>query len=237
MMVDQSSELDSPENPAHEPIRIDIVSDVVCPWCIIGYKQLEKAQAERGLPAVVYWHPFELNPDMADEGEDLFEHVAAKYGSTREQSQKSRERLTALGADLGFAFNYADDQRMVNTFRAHQLLHWASMEGAQHQLKMALFRAVFAERRNVHDPHVLAEIADQVGLDRDQALAILSDARFADQVRQHETFWTSRGVQGVPTIVFDGRYALVGAQGEENYLAMLDKVLSERVSHANSTTP
>ena len=236
-MVDQSSEPRSSEAGVFGPIRIDIVSDVVCPWCIIGYKQLEKAQAEKGLPAVVYWHPFELNPDMADEGEDLFEHVAAKYGSTREQSQKAREKLKALGDDLGFAFNYTDGQRMVNTFRAHQLLHWASKEGAQHQLKMALFNAVFTERRDVHDPEILADIADDVGLDRDQALVILQDARFADQVRKHEEFWTSRGVQGVPTIVFDGRYALVGAQGEENYLAMFEKVLSERASDAHPTTP
>ncbi len=210
------------------PIRIDIVSDVVCPWCIIGYKQLERAQAQSGIPAVVFWHPFELNPEMAEDGEDLFEHVAAKYGSTREQSLKSRAKLAALGEALGFTFDYADDMRMVNTFRAHQLLHWAASEGRQHQLKIALFGAFFTERKDVSDPEALASIAAGVGLDRGEALSVLAEARFADQVRKHEVFWTSRGVQGVPTMVFDGRQALVGAQGEERYAAMLNAVAAER---------
>ena len=120
-------------------LRIDIVSDVVCPWCIIGYKQLERALEESGIAARVHWHPFELNPHMADEGENLREHLAAKYGTSPEGSRKARARLTELGAQLGFTFNYADDMRMVNTFRAHQLLHWAEGEGRGHDLQMALF--------------------------------------------------------------------------------------------------
>lgn len=209
------------------PVRIDIVSDVVCPWCIIGYKQLEKAQAATGVPAVVYWHPFELNPAMPAEGQDLFEHITAKYGSTVEQSRKARERLTTLGAELGFAFDYADDMRMVNTFRAHQLLHWAGVEGRQHQLKMALFDAFFTERKDVNDPEVLIDAAAAAGLDRDQAGAVLADGRFAEQTRRHEAFWTSRGVDGVPTMVFDGKQALIGAQGIENYTAMLTSLTEE----------
>ena len=204
-----------------QPIRIDIISDVVCPWCIIGYRQLEKAQALTETPAIVYWHPFELNPEMDEAGQDLFEHVAEKYGSTLEQSRKARERLTTLGAELGFAFDYADDMRMVNTFRAHQLLHWAARCGSQHQLKLALFEAYFTDRRDVSDPDVLTDVAARVGLDPVDAKAVLEDARFADQIRQHEAFWTSHGVQGVPTMVFDGRQALVGAQGAEAYADML----------------
>ena len=216
------------EGAADQPIRIDIVSDVVCPWCIIGYKQLERAQSETGMPAVVYWHPFELNPEMPEAGEDLFDHVAAKYGATPKDSQKARLKLTTLGSDLGFTFDYADDMRMVNTFRAHQLLHWAAAQGRQHQMKMALFGAFFTDRRNVDDPEVLSEIAADIGLDSAEATAVLADARFAEQVRRHEAFWTERGVQGVPAMIFDGQHVLLGAQGVETYRTLLQQVFDTR---------
>ena len=204
-----------------QPMRIDIVSDVVCPWCIIGYKQLERAQSETGVPVVVYWHPFELNPDMPEEGEDLSDHITAKYGTTPEDGKEARSKLTALGEELGFTFDYAGDMHMVNTFRAHQLLHWTASKGRQHQMKMALFSAYFTERRNVDAPKVLIDIAAGIGLDAEEARAVLSEARYADKVRQHETFWTSRGVQGVPTMVFEGQRALIGAQGVDAYRSML----------------
>lgn len=215
------------ERHAGEAVRIDIVSDVVCPWCVIGYKQLEQAQVETGIPAVLHWHPFELNPEMPEEGEDLFEHVAGKYGTTLDASRKARSKLEALGSELGFRFDYADDMRMVNTFRAHQLLHWAASEGRQHQMKMALFSAYFTDGKDVNDPDVLRDVAERIGLDPTEATAVLDDARFADQVRRHETFWTSRGVQGVPAIVFSGREALLGAQGVDNYRSLLQRHITE----------
>ena len=218
-----------PETTGPE-IRIDIVSDVVCPWCIIGFKQLEQAVAESGIGVVVHWHPFELNPLMAEEGENLQEHVAAKYGTTPEGSRKARARLTELGASLGFTFDYADDMRMVNTFRAHQLLHWAESLGQGHQMKMALFAAFFTERRNVNDPHVLADVAASIDLDREEALAVLEDGRFAEDVRTREQFWTGHGIQGVPAMIFDRHYLVSGAQGVENYRAFLNKVAEEKAA-------
>lgn len=215
-----------------QPIRIDIISDVVCPWCIIGYKQLERAQSETGVPVVVYWHPFELNPDMPEDGEDLSDHIAAKYGSTREDGKKARAKLTALGEELGFTFDYADDMRMVNTFRAHQVLHWTASEGLQHQMKMALFSAYFTDRQNVDDPKVLVDVAVGIGLDAAEATAVLSEARFVDKVRQHETFWTSRGVQGVPAMVFEGQHALIGAQGVDAYRTMLLQLVDAHTGDA-----
>ena len=206
------------------PIRIDIVSDVVCPWCIIGYKQLERALQETKTAADIHWHPFELNPRMAQEGENLREHLAAKYGTTPEGSRRARARLTELGAELGFVFDYTDDMRMVNTFRAHQLLKWAEEHGRGHDLQMALFAAFFAERLDLNDPAVLARVAARIGLDGDEALAVLTDGRYAEDVRQDEQFQISRGIEGVPAMIIDEKYLVVGAQGVDNYRSILEKI-------------
>lgn len=206
------------------PIRIDIVSDVVCPWCIIGYKQLERALQETKTAADIHWHPFELNPQMAQEGENLREHLAAKYGTTPEGSRRARARLTELGAELGFVFDYTDDMRMVNTFRAHQLLKWAEEHGRGHDLQMALFAAFFAERLDLNDPAVLARVAALIGLDGDEALAVLTDGRYAEDVRQDEQFQISRGIEGVPAMIIDEKYLVVGAQGVDNYRSILEKI-------------
>lgn len=205
-------------------IRVDIVSDVVCPWCVIGYRQLASAAEAREISLELYWHPFELNPGMAEEGENLREHLAAKYGTTAEDSRKARDRLTALGAALGFTFNYADGMRMWNTFRAHQLIDWAGDNGKGHDVKMALFAAFFTERRNVSDMDVLAEVAASVGLDRDAARTVLERGDRAAVVREKERFWTSRGITGVPAMVFQRQHLVVGAQGEAAYGQILDQL-------------
>ena len=127
----------STSNPT---LRIDIVSDVVCPWCVIGYRQLARALEATGTAHEIHWHPFELNPSMPPEGQNLLEHVAGKYGSTREESEQSRARMTEIGAALGFEFRFSDDMRMHNTFNAHQLLHWAERQGRMNDLSLALLR-------------------------------------------------------------------------------------------------
>ena len=174
---------------------MDIVSDVVCPWCIIGYKQLMKALA--ALPGqfdvTLRWHPFELNPRMPEDGQDLREHLAQKYGTSPAQSQAARARLTALGASLGFTFDYFDGMRMVNTFRAHQLLHWAGEQGRQTELKLALFEAFFSRREDVNDPGVLVAVAARAGLDSAQARAVLSDCALCQ-----------RGAAGATTLAGPG---------------------------------
>jgi predicted DsbA family dithiol-disulfide isomerase len=204
-----------------QPIRVDIVSDVVCPWCAIGYYQLAKAAHETGIGIEIHWHPFELNPQMADEGENLREHLAAKYGTTPEGSKKARARLTDMGAALGFTFNYADDMRMVNTFRAHQLIDLAEDQGLAHEAKLALLCAFFTRRENLNNPSVLADVAQSIGLDRDTALEMLSSGERADSVRQKEQFWRSRGVTGVPAMIFQRQHLVSGAQGEDNYARIL----------------
>ncbi|WP_424970165.1 DsbA family oxidoreductase [Dinoroseobacter sp. S76] len=209
-------------------IRVDIISDVVCPWCVIGFYQLQKASGVTGLAVEIHWHPFELNPEMAEAGENLRAHLAAKYGTTREGSIKSRARLTALGEALGFAFNYADDMRMVNTFRAHQLVDWAKDYGKAHDAQLALFGAFFTRREDLNDPEVLVGVAAEIGLDPEEARRVVATGARAKAVRDHQLIWTSRGVTGVPAMVFDRQHLVTGAQGEETYARILRHVATER---------
>ncbi len=208
-------------------LRIDIVSDVVCPWCIIGYRQLESALAETATPYELHWHPFELNPDMPAEGQNLREHLAEKYGSTKEQSDANRNHITAIGAELGFEFCFTDDMRMHNTFNLHQLLHWADQQGRKQDLKQAFFVAHFTHRRNLSDDEVLADVAAEIGLARDEAVAALRDQRFASDVRTAEKFWIDAGIRGVPAIVFNQHHLVTGAQGTENYKQILTQLTQE----------
>jgi predicted DsbA family dithiol-disulfide isomerase len=205
-------------------LHIDIVSDVVCPWCIIGYRQLEKALQVSGTDYEIHWHPFELNPDMPPEGQNLGEHIAEKYGATKQQSQENRLRMTQAGNDVEFAFNFTDDMRMHNTFNVHQLLHWANQQGRMHDLKQALFVAHFTHSRNLSDNTVLADVAAEIGLDRSEALTILADQRFASDVRIAEKTWVSKGISGVPAVIFDHRHLITGAQGVENYTRILEQL-------------
>ncbi|NRB02254.1 MAG: DsbA family oxidoreductase [Rhodobacteraceae bacterium] len=209
---------------AFTPLRVDIVSDVVCPWCVIGYHQLAHAANATVVAIDVHWHPFELNPNMVQEGENLREHLAAKYGTTPEGSRKARARLTEMGAALGFTFNYADDMRMVNTFRAHQLIDWAEDQGRAHDMKLALFAAFFTQREDLNNVDVLADVAASIGLDRDTVGAMLESGERAESVRKKERFWTSRGVTGVPAMIFNHQHLVTGAQGEETYTNILNQL-------------
>lgn len=206
------------------PLQIDIVSDVMCPWCVIGYRQLAAALQATGTPHEIRFHPFELNPDMPPEGQNIREHVAEKYGSTKEQSDASRVRMAQAGAEVGFAFGYTDDMRMHNSFNMHQLLHWADQQGRMGDLEMALFSAHFTHARALSDNAVLADVAAEIGLDGNEALAVLADQRFAADVRRAEQYWVSQGIQSVPAIVFNRRHLVSGAQGVDNFTSILNQL-------------
>ncbi|WP_299507095.1 DsbA family oxidoreductase [uncultured Roseobacter sp.] len=210
-----------------DTMQIDIVSDVMCPWCVIGYKQLEQALTATGLKVDLRWHPFELNPGMPQDGQNLAEHIAEKYGSTPAQSEETRARIQHLGADLGFEFNFSDRSKVVNTFRAHQLLDWAETQSKQHALKLALFAAHFTDELDVSDDGVLVQVARSVGLNASDATDVLSSGAYAQSVRDKQKFWTSRGISGVPSVIFSGKYLLTGAQGAETYADVLRKVQDE----------
>lgn len=211
-------------------ITIDIVSDVVCPWCIIGYKKLEKAmqQFEGKARFELAWHAFELNPSMPPEGQDISEHMAQKYGATPEQSKANRERLRNAGSELDFEFSYGDKMRMVNTFDAHRLLHWAGETGKQTALKLALFKAHFTDGKDVSDHDTLVSIAASIGLDEKRARDLLSTNLFAEEVRATEAEWQDRFITGVPAFIFNKKFMVPGAQEAEVFANIIEnKLLKE----------
>ena len=218
-------------------IRIDIVSDVVCPWCIIGYKQLQEAlsRLDGEVDAEIQWHPSELKPRMSAEGQELREHMRQKYGTNRQQSDAARDRLTGIGDSLDFPFNFYEGQRIYNTFLAHQLLTWAGQHGKQSELQMALFESYFSKQENVADEQVLAAVAGRVRLDETEAAAVLQDGRYAADVREHQRFWLSKGIQAVPSFILDGRYLIPGAQDADVFVAALEKLAEETAAALRPT--
>jgi predicted DsbA family dithiol-disulfide isomerase len=202
-----------------QPLRIDFVSDIACPWCVVGLRSLQQALANIGddVQAEIHFQPFELNPSMPPEGENAIEHVQKKYGSSVERSVAARQALHQAGENLGSTFNYSPDSRIWNTFDAHRLLHWAEHEGRALPLKEALFKANFTDQRPTSDPAVLIDAAREAGLDPARARQILESGEFTDEVRVLEAFWQSRGIHAVPSIIFNQHWMLQGAQPPEQF--------------------
>jgi len=200
-------------------LHIDFVSDIVCPWCVVGLGGLQTAlntlKAE-GITAEVHFQPFELNPQMPPEGENIVEHIGRKYGSTPEQSAANRAMITQRAAEAwpGFEMRMGPDSRIWNTFDAHRLLHWAGTVGMAEQraLKAALFTVHFTEGRTMTDAGVLADAAAAAGLDRAKAVEVLADGLYAAEVRAAEALWVSRGINGVPAVVVEGKWLISGGQ-------------------------
>lgn len=207
-------------------IRIDFVSDVSCPWCIIGLKSLEQAIDKIGDDARVDLHfqPFELNPKMVPEGQDIAEHLAQKYGATAEQTAKTREMIRARGAELGFQFNMAARSRIYNTFDAHRLLHWAELQGRQHALKVALFELYFSKGESPASHEALIRVAGEVGLDTAEAARILASDDYAADVREAERFYQQQGINSVPAIIINERHLISGGQPPEVFEQALRKI-------------
>jgi predicted DsbA family dithiol-disulfide isomerase len=212
------------------PVRIDFVSDVVCPWCAVGLLSLEQAIARLGdgVAVEIAFQPFELNPRLAAEGEDIGEHLARKYGSTPQQLEHNREAIRARGAELGFAFNARE--RIWNTFDAHRLLHWAGLQDAMSEraLKHALLRAYFTDGENVSSHDVLLRVAITSGLDGTRAAAVLASDEYADAVREREALYAQRGIRSVPAVIINDRYLVSGGQPSEVFEGALRSVIEGR---------
>ena len=209
-------------------LRIDFVSDVVCPWCAIGLASLEEALRRVAGESDVELHiqPFELNPQLGADGEDAVAHLKSKYGIDDAQVAANQEAIRARGEALGFTFDMARRRRIHNTFDAHRLLHWAHGEGggAQLALKRALLKAYFTEGRDVADHDTLVEIAVSVGLDAVRAREILASGEFAEDVRTIEKFFTDAGVSGVPAIIFERKHLISGGQPPEVFERALRQI-------------
>lgn len=202
-----------------QALHIDFVSDVACPWCAVGLASLERAleKLDGEVAVDLHFQPFELNPQMGPEGQDVTEHLTEKYGSTPEQQTQARAGIAARGAAVGFDFRKEGRGRVWNTFDAHRLLVWAGEQGARQQrdLKMALLKAYHGEGRSPADPQVLADVAASVGLDRAQAEDVLASGRYAEQVREREQHFQQLGIHAVPSVIVNNRHLIQGGQPPE----------------------
>jgi predicted DsbA family dithiol-disulfide isomerase len=210
-------------------MTIDFVSDVSCPWCIIGLRALEEAleRTAGAIEADIRFQPFELNPDMPPEGQNIVEHITQKYGSTPAQSAANRQMIRERAAALGFTMAMSDQSRIYNTFDAHRLLHWAELEGRQAALKHALFAAYFTEGQSPADHAVLVRAAETAGLDGAAAREVLASGRYATEVREAEQLWRARGINAVPAVVIDGRYLISGGQPSEVFEQALRQIAAQ----------
>ena len=212
-------------------MKIDFVSDIACPWCAIGLNALEQALARLPGDVVVDWHaePFELNPHMPPEGEDVIEHIAHKYGATPEQTRRNQEAIRQRGAAVGFTFDMERRSRIWNTFDAHRLLHWAGLEGAglQRALKHKLFEANFTHGENPGDRAVLERAAAEAGLDVARAREVLASGAYADEVRARERHWTAAGIHSVPSVIVNDKYLIQGGQPPEVYAQALREIAAQ----------
>ncbi|MGV8923639.1 MAG: DsbA family oxidoreductase [Thermomonas sp.] len=217
-------------SPAHPPVllRIDFVSDIVCPWCAIGLAALEQAleRVDGEVRAEIHFQPFELNPQMPAEGEDITEHLQKKYGLSEAQLVENQERIHARGAELGFTFGMGARKRTYNTFDAHRLLHWAGLEGEGKQaaLKHALLAAYFTDGRNVSDHATLLDIVRTVDLPAERVQQILASDEFSADVREDEERYRRNGISAVPAVIINQRHLISGGQPVEVFERALRQI-------------
>ena len=215
-------------------LKIDFVSDISCPWCAIGISALSRAleRLDGEVSAEIAVQPFELNPRMGPDGQDITEHLTQKYGSTPEQQAEIRESIRQRGADLGFEFRKAGRDRIYNTFDAHRLLHWAGLPetqpaGRQLALKKALLGAYFTEGQSPADHAVLRQVATKVGFAEAEVKDILSSDRFAEAVRAQERHFTEAGIQSVPAFIINEQFLISGGQPVEVFEQTLRQIANK----------
>ncbi|WP_296819380.1 DsbA family oxidoreductase [Brevundimonas sp.] len=212
-------------------LRIDFVSDVVCPWCAVGLWSLNTAleRLKGEVTGEIRFRPFELNPNMGPDGENIVEHIGRKYGSTPEQSAANRAAIRERAAAVGFEMNLTEDSRIWNTFDSHRLLHWAGEIGpeAQARLKAELLTAHFTRNRPLNDPATLVAAAEAAGLDGAEAWAVLAEDRYADAVRAEQRLWLGRGINSVPAVVVEDKWLISGGQPPEVFEEALRRMAGE----------
>lgn len=212
-------------------LRIDFVSDVACPWCAIGLASLNRALAklDGNIQADIHLQPFELNPQMAFEGEDAGEHIMHKYGIGEAQLEANRKAIRERAAPLGVAINTRKGSRVWNTFDAHRLLHWAELKDRDKAvaLKQALFRAYFTDNENIADRDILVRIAKGIGLDGDHARRMLDSDEYAGEVREQERRYQQAGIHSVPATIVNNEYLISGGQPPEVFEQALREIATK----------
>lgn len=215
-------------------MKIDFVSDVSCPWCAIGLNALEAALARVApdIQATLHFQPFELNPQMAAEGEDVVEHLGRKYRIDAQQIAANTEAIRERGQSVGFTFGQGKRRRIYNTFDAHRLLHWAGLVdlAKQRALKHALFKAYFTDGLSPGEHAVLRQAAADAGLDAQEAQRILAGDTYAAEVREAEAFWHAQGISSVPAIVINERHLISGGQPAELFERALRHIAAEQAT-------
>jgi len=213
----------------NKPLKIDIVSDVSCPWCIIGYQSLSAALDKLApqVTAHISWKPFELNPNMPVAGQHLGEHLHEKYGSSAADIEQTSNMITVRGAAVGFQFDFIENGRIYNTFNAHRLLYWARSFDKQTELKLALFKLYFSEAGNPGNPEELIKTVEKIGLSKDDARIILETDKFVRQVREEEARYQAMGITSVPTFIINDKYMINGGQPVETFVDTLTKIVAE----------
>ena len=214
------------------PLKVEIVSDVSCPWCVIGYQSLFTALEKLApkIPAELSWKPFELNPKMPVEGQDMGEHLHEKYGSSKADIAQTKEMITGRGKALNFEFNFKENGRIYNTFNAHRLLYWAMQFDKQTELSLAFFGLYFTDGGSPGNVDQLLNAVQKLGLPVDEARKILESDQFAKEVREEQAKYQAMGVKAVPTFIINNKYKLTGGLPIEEFVTMLEKILAEEAS-------
>lgn len=223
--------LNAYEAETKDKIQIDIISDVVCPWCAIGYKRLSQAIDELGIKDDVHvqWHPFQLNPDMPREGQNANKYLMKKLNLSKDELIQNRKRVTKLGETSGFKFNYFEEMKKVNTFNSHILLDYAKEFDKQTELKVRLQEAYFGEGKDISNREILAIEVEKVGLNVDQAMARLDDKEAIKRVQDHEKYWRDQGARAIPTMIFDNKIVRVGANKTSEYKQLLTDIINKEM--------
>lgn len=213
-------------------LKIDIVSDVSCPWCIIGYKGLDKAIKDLAdeIETEIEWHPFELNPHMPEEGQEIVEHLTEKYGISIQQSEQNREAIKQRGLDVGYEFGNRGGGRIYNTFDAHRLLDWAKSKDKQTDLKLALFDLYFKQSGNPSNHEDLLEVVKAVDLPVEEAKQILNSDAQAQNVRAQQQHNQQMGITSVPAVIIDRKYLISGGQPADVFKNALQEIAAKQVT-------
>lgn len=210
-------------------LKLDIVSDISCPWCIISYQSLNQALTKLApdISVAITWQPFELNPQMPKEGQDITEHITEKYSISVEQSEQNRAMIKQRGLDVDYEFGNRGGGRIYNTFDAHRLLHWAKEYDKQTELKLALFDLYFKESGNPSDHQELLEVSQKVGLDKERAQQILESNEYEKDVRALQRHYQSAGISSVPAVIVNNKHLLSGGQLADVFEQALREIAKE----------